>query len=143
MALVFLSGAIDLANKEYQNWKHEVRARLAEEKIGIVDPAGTFNYIVNEENDMEHRATAKALIEINYHGLKNCDFAIIALDEHTPSIGTPIELFMCSQLEIPHVVVWSGKRKPAYVYGLADQIVNSMDDAIELAIQFVKEQYNN
>ena len=141
MAFVFLSGAIDLTNKEYQNWKFEVCNQLAKENIGVIDPAGTFNYVVNGLNHEEHRETAKSLINVNYHSLMNSDCAIIVLDENVPSIGTPIELFLCAQQEIPHVVVWTGQRKPAYVYGLAETIVDNIEDAIEYAIETINIKY--
>ena len=132
MALVFLSGAIDLAHKDYQNWKERVKEKLAEIKVGTVDPAGTFNYVINHDDMAEHRHTAKALIEIKHRGLINSDFALIILDEKTPSIGTPIELYMCAIHDIPNVVVWNGKRYPAYVYGLADNVVDNMNDALNI-----------
>ena len=135
MALVFLSGAIDLANKEYQNWKEPVKKALSENKIGTVDPAGTFNYVINNECEIEHRHTAKALIEINYHSLINSDFALICLDEKVSSIGTPIELYMCATHDIPNVVVWNGERRPAYVHGLADHIVSNIGDALEIILE--------
>lgn len=135
MALVFLSGAIDLADSNYQDWKTSVKEKLAEAKIGTVDPAGTFNYVINEDSDVEHRHTAEALININHHGLVNSDFALIVLDEKTPSIGTPIELYMCAIHSIPNVVVWNGTRRPAYVYGLADHVVTCFDQAIEIILE--------
>ena len=136
MALVFLSCAIDLASGDYQNWKKSVKTKLAEAKIGTVDPAGTFNYVINEGSPAEHRHTAEALININHHGLVNSDFALIVLDEKTPSIGTPIELYMCAIHDIPNVVVWNGERRPAYVYGLANHVVNNIDDALEIILEY-------
>lgn len=132
MALVFLSGAIDLAHKDYQNWKERVKEKLAEIKVGTVDPAGTFNYVINEEDPAEHRHTARALVDINRHALISSDLALIVLDAHQPSIGTPIELYLCDVHDIPSVVVWNGDRYPAYIYGLADYVVDNMDDALTI-----------
>lgn len=134
MALVFLSGAIDLANKDYQDWKKTIKAELQANHISTADPAGTFNYVINPDHNIEHRHTAEALININYHALMNSDFALILLDEKTPSIGTPIELYMCAMHEIPNVVVWNGERYPAYIYGLADHVVDNMQDALNIIL---------
>lgn len=135
MALVFLSGAIDLAKDGYQDWKSAVKKELATHNIGTVDPAGTFNYAINLDSPYEHRHTAEALININHHALINSDFALILLDQDTPSIGTPIELYMCMMHNVPNVVVWNGDRYPAYVYGLADHVVSSVEEALSIILE--------
>lgn len=138
--LVYLGGPIDLANKDYQNWKVMCKESLKYEGISCLDPAGTFSY-ARSENSEDRRCTAEKLIKINEFNLLQCDIAIITLSRNVSSVGTPIELKLCKDHGIPHVVFFDGdpdNMLPAYIEGIADKVTFSIETAIQYVIDFTR-----
>jgi hypothetical protein len=144
--LVYLAGPIDLVNGEQRNeWRERFARELTGRNISSFNPASAFNYTPGD------RKTARQLIDINKAAMFACDFAVVVMGRDMPSVGTPIELKMLSDINMPHVVVWEpamesfddihSKRRikptlPAYVQGLADKVVYRFDDAISALIEW-------
>jgi len=134
--LVFLAGAIDLIPEdEARNWRDIMKAELQVAGISSFDPAAAFRYIISGAT----RQDSKKLMNINYNAIQQCDAAIIVMSKNIPSIGTPMELLLCHQEGIRNVVVWNPNGTeidkahiPAYINGLADQVVGSFDEALEI-----------
>ena len=140
--ICYLAGPIDLAKEGFQNWKKECKEVLPKCGITCVDPAGTFTYAQSKDRK-DRIGTAKALIDINKYNLIRSDVAIILISKTVPSVGTPIELAICAEHKIPHVVVMdidADGPLPAYVEGLADKVVNNIDSAMEWVIDYVKSE---
>lgn len=143
--ICYLAGPIDLSKEGFQNWKGICKDTLAKHGITSIDPAGTFTY-AQSNNKADRIGTAQSLMAINEFNLVNSDVAIIYISRSVPSIGTPIELKICADRKIPHVVVIAGDPKlplPAYVEGLAQHIVYNMDQALEWVIDFVRDEIEN
>lgn len=137
--ICYLAGPIDLSKEGFQNWKGECKSALAKHGITSIDPAGTFTY-AQSKNKADRIGTAQSLMAINEFNLINSDVAIIYISRNVPSVGTPIELKICADRKIPHVVVITGDPKlplPAYVEGLAKNVVYNISQALEWVITHV------
>ena len=138
--ICYLAGPIDLAKEGFQGWKTECKKVLSKNGITCIDPAGTFTYA--QSRDKKDRiGTAKALIDINKYNLIRSDVAIILISKTVPSVGTPIELSICAEHKIPHIVVMDTDINgplPAYVEGLADRVTNNIDSALDWVIDHVR-----
>lgn len=135
--MVYLGGAIDLANEE-----HDVRSILisALNKFGI---AGAFNpkgaFTVGNI-----RAAAKSIVDINKTALHTCDFAVFVVERNTPSIGTPMEIEYAKQKNMNHIIFYvdefidaDNPFIPAYLCGISNCVfpMNTLDyDSIYSAI---------
>ena len=142
--IVYLGGAIDLAGPKGQDWKTKVKEELKNKGITCIDPAGAFSY-ARSNNKEDRVGTAQTIIAINKFSLENSNMAIIVINKNVPSVGTPIELKLCADELIPHVVVWDGHHQelPVYVEGLANKIVYTLEDAIKWAIEYKYSEINN
>ena len=143
--ICYLAGPIDLSKEGFQNWKSECKSTLAKHGITSIDPAGTFTY-AQSNNKADRIGTAQSLMAINEFNLINSDVAIIYISRSVPSVGTPIELKICADRKIPHVVVITGDPNlplPAYVEGLANDVVYSTSQALEWVINFVNGELKN
>lgn len=146
--LVYLAGAIDLVSKEDRNnWRTDAKEALNKVGISTVDPTGTFTY-VKSGIEIEDAKTSKDLIRINKMNMDMSDIVLMVLSKKLPSIGTPIELYMCHEANKEIVVLWDGDMNfiPAYIEGLVNRknIVGTFDQAIELVIdkcQDIREGY--
>lgn len=145
--LVYLAGPIDLVSDGERNeWRERFARELVGRNISSFNPASAFSYVPS------NKATAEALIKINKAAMFACDFAVVVMGKNMPSVGTPIELKMLADINMPHVVVWEPTMEsfetpmvkfkkavpnlPAYVQGLADKVVHRFDDAIEEIINW-------
>lgn len=140
MSLVYLAGAIDLVSaEERNNWRTEAKDVLNKYGISTIDPTGTFSY-VRSESSIDRIKTSKDLIEINRVNMMMSDIVLIVLSKDKPSIGTPIELWMCAEADKEVVVLWDANPDdfiPAYIEGLVNprNIVHTFDNAMELVIE--------
>lgn len=140
MSLVYLAGAIDLVDeKQRNNWRTSVKECLNEHGISTIDPTGTFSY-VRSNNEWDRRKTSLDLIKINKANMMMADVVLVVLSKNKPSIGTPIELWMCAEAKKEVVVFWDTDSTdfiPAYIEGLVrpNDIVFSLERAIELVIE--------
>lgn len=147
MSLVYLAGAIDLVSKEERNnWRSDAKEILNKYGISTVDPTGTFSY-VKSGNVADDKKTAKDLIQINKINMLMSDVVLIVLSANKPSIGTPIELWICVESNKDIVVLWDGDPNfiPAYIEGLVrnKDIVGTFDQALELVIEKCENQCKN
>lgn len=140
MSLVYLAGAIDLVSKEERNnWRTDAKKVLNEYGISTIDPTGTFSY-VRSESEQDRRKTSLDLIKINKMNMMMADVVLIVLSKDKPSIGTPIELWMCAEAKKEVVVLWDANPTdfiPAYIEGLVHprDIVYNFERAMELVIE--------
>lgn len=139
--MIYLGGAIDLVSGETRNaWREKFAGILMSEYgISSFNPAAAFNF--NVAGDAED---AEKLIEINRRAMLTCDLAVFVMASDQPSIGTPMELLMAKQEGLPHIVIWNPSIKsfdplfiqaepnmlPAYINGIADEIVYTFDGAL-------------
>lgn len=140
MSLVYLAGAIDLVDENGRNdWRTEAKKILNRCGISAIDPTGTFSY-VRSSNELDRKITSSKLIEINRNNMLMADIALIVLDKNKPSIGTPIELWMCVEAKKDIVVLWNSGSEdfiPAYIEGLVNphDIVFNLESAIDLVVK--------
>lgn len=131
--LVYLAGAIDLVSEEDgKSWRDSVKEMLLSRGISVFDPKGAFSVYLHNRDDVE------ALVNINRFVLKKSDYALFLFNPRHNSIGTPIELYLASQVyNIPHIVVWNDPDYheeaplPAYITAYANKIVFSLSDAVD------------
>lgn len=150
MTIVYLGGPIDLVSGEQRNkWRERFADELASRRISSFNPASAFKLILQNKED------AEMLIEINKSALSNSNFAVFLMGKDMPSIGTPMELLMARQMGIPHLVIWEPKISsftdeikykplpkslPAYIHGLADQVVYRFDDALDKIVEWERKR---
>lgn len=110
MAMIYLGGAIDMATaKERTNWREDLKKALhGMYGHSSFDPASAFRV------DLADHKTTKHLTEINKYAMGKCDIAIFVMNDKTPSIGTPMELYMATNEMsgfgynmIEHLVIWN------------------------------------
>jgi hypothetical protein len=128
--MVYLAGAIDMVSKEEgANWRLDAIERLGSMGISTFNPMSAFGYV-----DLDNREAARALVQINEAALRSCHAALFVMSPDKPSIGTPIELAICHNERIPHVVLWVTKDwtlpLPAYLTCYGSKIVQNMQDAM-------------
>lgn len=141
--MVYLAGAIDLiSKKDSKNWRDSVKETLLSKGISTYDPRGAFSVNLHSKDDV------KMLVNINHFVLKRSDYVLFLFNPRYNSIGTPIELYLASQVyNVPHVVVWddpdyyTGKPLPAYITTYANKVVFTLSDAIN-EIELYKDKLN-
>lgn len=143
--MVYLGGAIDLANEG-----HDVRSTLIS-ALDKFDVAGAFNpkgaFTVGDIT-----AAAKSIVDINKTALYTCDFAVFVVERNTPSIGTPMEIEYARQKNMNHIIFYVDEHMnidnpfiPAYLCGISNCVfaMNTLDyDSVYSAIFEYMRLYN-
>ncbi|AZS49232.1 hypothetical protein BpsS140_00039 [Bacillus phage vB_BpsS-140] len=153
--LIYSAGAIDL-NEGTDT--HELVSKTAKHyRIGvnIFNPRGAFSL---SAQGLHSKEDAKILVDINKHALKSCHGVLFVIDKHTPSIGTPMELYFAHSQGIPKKVLYiksnSNDPIPQYILAHIDDIssdviiaiagIDSLNNAIKLTMdKLVQEIMNN
>ena len=131
--IVYLAGPIDLVSvTKARHWREIATDRLSSAGYSIYNPVGAF--FVSTLT----RPVAKSIVSINNNAMRHSHLFLFAIDDETPSIGTPMELLMLhEQRRINDVFVWYTKKKskpiPAYLQAHVreDRLFDTLEEAID------------
>ena len=151
-AMVYLGGAIDLAAGV--DARGAIIKALTGEVGGMFNPKTAFAGITNMNS------VSAEIVKINKHALTNCDIAVFVLDQKVPSIGTPMEILIAKEANIPTFVIYitdDVNFVPAYISGIVRKwmvvernkpngeihkgIFNMLDDYDSIKEQDIQEYY--
>ena len=162
--MVYMAGAIDMIQDREdrditKTWKARAKEELNNNRISIIDPAGTFNMgsqvtrHSDEDKFKEFIRDAKKLYDINGYNMFASDVVLMRLGNE-PTIGTPMELMMLAEHhskapidKSPFLVIWWDSYKPVPYY--VGAMISKMDDKDFIlvfnytdAIESIKTYYN-
>lgn len=147
--LIYLAGAIDLVDsKGRHGWREKMKDELAARGMSSFDPSTAFRFIARNYDD------AAKLIRINRKAMLDCDIVVMVMGKSMPSVGTPMELYMCMEANHPVVVVWEPDIKsfdgeepdkersplPAYISGFIHthglKVFTRFDEVLDYLVEY-------
>lgn len=141
-AMVYLGGAIDLAAGV--DARGTIIKALTGEVGGMFNPKTAFAGITNMNG------VSAEIVKINKHALTNCDIAVFVLDERVPSIGTPMEILIAKEANIPTFVIYITDNVefiPAYISGIVNEWIvverHEPEEEIHEGIFRMLDEYEN
>jgi nucleoside 2-deoxyribosyltransferase len=142
MRSCYLAGAITGCDKgEANDWRHQVRIRLATHGIVGISPL-RCEPLIGERYQLTHQdprfGTAKAIASKNFLDVQMCDITLCYmpkdLNERRLSVGTLIELAWAHALRKPTILVtdYPFLLEHPVVQANASWILSTLDEAVDV-----------
>lgn len=139
---IYLAGALTgISFDEANTWREDVQSRIeeityysGEIKCQVINPVALYNY-----QNPKHK-TEREVMQYDLNHVRSSDLIIVTLKNINTSIGTAIELYLATQLNIP-VLAFGSFDEYESTHPWIKECISRYDETIEDTLDYISEFY--